>query len=130
VVAKPLGHVAWRHAERGSAAVLLMALAALTAALGLGGARLSAASLTMARAQTAADAAALAAADALARGRTPALTRRIASQTAAENGARLLDCDCQGTGATVTVAVALPRFLARAPAQARARAELRRKCTD
>lgn len=130
MVGKRSDYRAWWRAEPGAAAVLLVALAVLTTTLSLGAARLAAASLTVARAQTAADAAALAAADALARGRTPALTRRIAFQTAADNGARLLQCDCGGTSAIVTVAVALPRFLARAPAQARARAELRRKCPD
>jgi secretion/DNA translocation related TadE-like protein len=123
-------HFEWLRADRASVSLLLVALVVLTAALGLGGARVAAASLAVSRAQAAADAAALAGADALARGRTPAVSRRIASMTAADNGAQLLDCHCQGTGATVTVAVALPRFLARAPARARARAELRRECPD
>ncbi len=63
-----------------------------------------------ARAESAADAAALAAADALALGQGSARARDDALATAASNDARLVSCDCQGTDATVEVEVDLPAF--------------------
>jgi secretion/DNA translocation related TadE-like protein len=98
-----------RWSETGSAAVLVCVLAGLSAALALGLTRLAVASVAAARAETAADAAALAAAWELAAGRSEHDAARIAEASAAANGARLVDCDCRGPGATVKVAVLLPR---------------------
>ncbi|HEV8628114.1 MAG TPA: Rv3654c family TadE-like protein [Acidimicrobiia bacterium] len=118
-----------RGGSAGSAGVLLCAVVALAAVLTLGLGRLATAGLAVARAQTAADAAALAAAGELAAGRTPGEAERIASLTASANGARLLRCDCGGSAVIVAVTVTLP---ASGPAsglvRAAARAELHPEC--
>jgi secretion/DNA translocation related TadE-like protein len=115
--------------ERGSAGVLLCGVVAVTAALTLGLGRVATAVLATARAQTAADAAALAAAGELAAGRSVGEAERIASLTAAGNGARLLRCDCGGPAVVVAVTVTLPTA---GPAshmvRAAARAELHPEC--
>jgi secretion/DNA translocation related TadE-like protein len=118
-----------RARQQGSAAVLLVASAALAGALALGLGRLAAGAVAVARAETAADAAALAAAGELAAGRSGPVAARSAQATAAANGARLIDCHCRGRKAQVTVGVPLPRlpFLP-ALVTARARAELHPEC--
>lgn len=58
-----------------------------------------------ARAELAADAAALAAADGLALGEGPSEAARVAVQIAADNGARLTECDCDASPVTVGVEV-------------------------
>jgi secretion/DNA translocation related TadE-like protein len=98
-----------RRSEAGSAAVLVCALAGLSAVLALGVTRVGVASVATARAETAADAAALAAAHELAAGRSEREASRIAEASAVANGARLIDCDCRGPGATVKVVVRVPR---------------------
>jgi hypothetical protein len=80
---------------------------AVTAVLVLGLGRLASGILAVSRAQTAADAAALAAAGELVAGRTAGAAERTASLTAAANGARLLRCDCAGPAVTVHVSVTL-----------------------
>jgi secretion/DNA translocation related TadE-like protein len=115
--------------HRGSAGVLLCSLVALTAVLTLGIGRLTCGVVGRARAQTAADAAALAAAGELAAGRTGEQAERIASLTAAANGARLLHCFCGGPAVFVAVTVTLP--FSRPPSglvRASARAELHPEC--
>jgi secretion/DNA translocation related TadE-like protein len=115
-----------RRSERGSATVLVCALAGLSAALVLGLTRLAVATVTAARAQTAADAAALAAAQELVAGRSEQEAARIAKASAEANGARLLECRCRGRDATVKVAFPLirPGLLAvSANASARATAD-------
>lgn len=113
----------------GSAGVLLCGVVAVAAVLTLGLGRLATAGLAVSRAQTAADAAALAAAGELAAGRSAGEAERIASLTAAANGARLLRCDCGGPAVVVAVTVTLP---ASGPAsdlvRAAARAELHPEC--
>jgi secretion/DNA translocation related TadE-like protein len=105
-------------------AVLVIGLVLATAALRLGGAMVG-----RARAATAADAAALAAADALAAGRGSAAAVADARETAAGNDARLLSCSCAGTDARVVVEVDLPTFgLLRGTAVGRSRAEVRPEC--
>ncbi|MCA1847339.1 MAG: helicase [Actinobacteria bacterium] len=94
--------------QNGSAGVLVCGLVALTAVLTLGIGRLTSGIVGRARAQTAADAAALAAAGELAAGRTGEQAERIASLTAAANGARLLHCVCGGPAVLVAVTVTLP----------------------
>ena len=118
-----------RARQSGSAGVLLSAVMAMTAVFTLGLGRLAAGGLAVSRAQTAADAAALAAAGELAAGRNRAEAERIASLTAAANGARLLRCDCGGPAVVVAVTVTLPTS---GPAthlvRAAARAELHPEC--
>ena len=116
-------------ATRGSAGVLLCGVVAVTAALTLGLGRLGTAAVTKSRAQTAADAAALAGAGELAAGRSGGEAERIASLTAAANGARLLRCDCGGPAVVVAVAVTLPSSgPASGLVRAAARAELHPEC--
>lgn len=97
--------------ERGSASVLLMAALSFATVLVAFTADLSRASGTRGRAQLAADAAALAAAQELAipTGRAPA---EVADEYASRNGAELVACRCEaGTGeavATVELEVGLP----------------------
>jgi secretion/DNA translocation related TadE-like protein len=118
-----------RRSEAGSAAVVVCVLAGLAAALALGVTRLAVASVSVARAQTAADAAALAAARDLATGRSMREAARTAEATAVANGARFLGCDCRGPGATVRVSVLPPGpGLLSAPAMAEARAGFQPEC--
>ena len=74
--------------QRGSAGLLLCGVVAVVAVLALGLGRLAGGTRAKAGAQTAADAAALAAAGELVAGRTPRDAERTASTTAAANGAR------------------------------------------
>lgn len=91
--------------ERGGATIAVVAVFVVGMLLVMGAARVGAALVARARAQTAADAAALAAADALALGRDADGARADARATAADNGARLVDCACDGPRVTVTVEV-------------------------
>jgi secretion/DNA translocation related TadE-like protein len=86
----------------------------------LGAARLGTAVVARARADTAADAAALAAADMLALGRDGAAAEAAASQTAGANGARLVRCVCTGWFPSVVVEYAVPALGASARSTARA----------
>jgi len=118
-----------RSAPSGSAGVLLCGIVAVAAVLTLGLGRVATAGLAMSRAQTAADAAALAAAGELAGGRSGGEAERIASLTAAANGARLLRCECGGPAVVVAVTVPLPTSeLASGHVRAAARAELHPEC--
>ena len=114
---------------RGSAGILLCGVVALVVALTFGLGRLATGALAVARAQTAADSAALAAAGVLADGRTAGQAERTASLTADANGARLARCECGGPAVLVVVTVALP--FARpfsGLVKAAARAELHPEC--
>ncbi len=105
-------------------AVLVFGVLLVTGAARLGGALVG-----RARAETAADAAALAAADRLATGGGSAAARVAAERTAVSNDARLVSCDCAGASAAVVVEVDLPPLLALfGPARGRARAEVRPEC--
>ena len=118
-----------RGRQAGSAGVLLCGVVALAAALTLGFGRLATAGLAVSRAQTAADAAALAAAGELAAGRSAGEAERIASLTAVANGARLLRCKCGGPAVVVAVTVTLPSSgSASRLVRAAARAELHPEC--
>jgi secretion/DNA translocation related TadE-like protein len=98
----------------------------MAAVLALGAARLGGAIVARARADAAADAAALAAADMLALGRGERAAAVAAGETAADNGARLVDCDCAGRIATVRVEVTMEGLgRVAGPAGATARAEVR-----
>jgi secretion/DNA translocation related TadE-like protein len=115
--------------QNGSAGILACGLVALMAVLVLGLCRLATGVLAVARAHTAADAAALAAAGELAAGRSPQEAERTAFLTAAANGARLFRCDCSGPAVTVHVSVVLP-FSRPVSGQVRAaaRSELHPEC--
>jgi secretion/DNA translocation related TadE-like protein len=118
-----------RPTQAGSAGLLLCGVVALMAALTLGLGRLTSGGLARAKAQIAADAAALAAAGELAAGRTAGDAERTASVTAAANGARLLRCDCRGPAVVVEVTVILPfNRLLSGLVEAAARAELHPEC--
>lgn len=99
-----------RRHEGGSIALVVLAVVVVAAVLGLHVARLGAAAVGRARAQTAADAAALAAADMLALGRGPEVAARAAAETAAANGARLERCMCLSPRVSVVVAAESPTF--------------------
>jgi hypothetical protein len=78
---------------------------------------------------TAADAAALAAAGALALGKGEAGAQSAARDTAASNHARLVSCACSGTTADVVVEVDVPGLgVLGGVARGRARAEARPEC--
>ena len=118
-----------RGGPAGTAGVLLCGVVAVAAVLTLGLGRLATAGLAVTRAQTAADAAALAAAGELAAGRSGGEAERIASLTAAANGARLLRCDCGGPAVVVAVTVTLPTSgRGERLVRAAARAELHPEC--
>jgi secretion/DNA translocation related TadE-like protein len=110
------------RAERGAATIVVIGVFVLGMALMLGASRLGVAMLARARAETAADAAALAAADTLALGGDAAAASDQAAAVAEANGARLVGCDCGGRFATATVEVDVP-VLGRV-ARARSRAEV------
>jgi secretion/DNA translocation related TadE-like protein len=100
--------------ERGNVSVLMVAAVVLAAMLCLGLARLAHAATERARADSAADAAALAAADQLALGHSSSAAAAVARATAADNGAQLLDCTCRGAVAVVRVSLGDARAVARA----------------
>jgi secretion/DNA translocation related TadE-like protein len=105
-------------------AVLVVGLVLATGAARLGGALVG-----RARAESAADASALAAADRLALGGGAAAAQAAAARTAASNHARLVSCDCAGASAAVVVEVDLPPLLSVfGPARGRAKAEVRPEC--
>ena len=114
-----------RHRSRpeaqGNVSVLVTAVIVLAALLCMAVARLGSGVVEKARANNAADAAALAAADGLALGRLPARACAIARQTAIDNGARLLACSGGASPTHVTVAEVT---VAMGEARARARAEV------
>lgn len=117
-----------RRDVRGNVSVLVIAVMVVAFLLCTTVARLGRGVAEKSRANNAADAAALAAADGLASGAPPADACAAARQTAADNGARLLTCRCRAlsaergsTGsdaAEVTVAMGDARAWARAQVDA------------
>src|SRR6185437_14831455 len=91
--------------ERGNVTIIAVAVVALACMLCLGVARVSGAVGLKSRADTAADAAALAAADKLALGSSDDDARTAASAAAADNGATLMSCSCSADVAEVTVEI-------------------------
>jgi secretion/DNA translocation related TadE-like protein len=117
------------RAERGAVSVLMLAVLVVGLVLATGAARLGGALVGRARAESAADASALAAADRLALGDGSAAARAAADATATSNDARLVSCDCSGTTAEVVVEIDLPAWGAVfGPARGRAKAEVRPEC--
>ena len=109
-----------RARERGASTVVVIAVVAMGFVLVAGAARLGTALIARARADTAADAAALAAADMLALGQDSGAAEAAARDTAAANGAQLVRCSCAGRFPTVVVAVAAGSLGASAHSTARA----------
>jgi secretion/DNA translocation related TadE-like protein len=93
--------------DRGSVSIVAAVTIAVLAALTMGCADLTRALVAVGRADTAADAAALAAAQeiALPAGRTP---DAVAQEYAERNGATLVECDCDPGSAQAVVTVQLP----------------------
>ena len=112
-----------RAEERGAATIVVLGVVVLGLSICLLVARVGVAAVAGARAETAADAAALAAADMLALGRGRDAARLAAEQTAAANGARVVRCECRGPFVTVHVEIVVPAL--DASARARSRAEVR-----
>ena len=103
-----------RRGQRGSVSILMLALVGIAVMLCLGVGRVGGAAVLQARADTAADAAALAGADALALGRSPADAWRAARSAASLNQARLVSCSCAGAAAEVVVQIGRAHGHARA----------------
>ena len=102
------------RSERGGVATFGLVLVVLTGLVLIGLGRAGAAAARSARADTAADAAALAAADALARREGTPAARAAAEEAAADNGGTLERCDCADAHAEVVVRVGDARGRARA----------------
>lgn len=112
-----------RRRERGNVSVFAIAMIAIIGVFGVGLGRVGAAMTVQARAENAADAAALAAADTLALGGDAEAARFAARKWARANGAQLVECDCSGSEAEVEVEVPPIAGLSK-PGRARARAEV------
>jgi secretion/DNA translocation related TadE-like protein len=114
---------------RGSVSIVMLGVLVIGLVLSMGAAQLGGALVGRARADSAADAAALAAADSLALGHGSDAAQGAARETAANNDARLVSCDCAGTTAEVVVEVELPALGALfGPARGHAKAEVRPEC--
>lgn len=106
--------VSGEKSMRGNVSVFVAAFIVLTMLLGTAVGRLGGAVAEKSRANNAADASALAAADGLALGRSPAEACAIARDIAVSNDARLLTCRSDASAADVEIEID--------QAQARARA--------
>jgi secretion/DNA translocation related TadE-like protein len=111
--------------ERGNVTIIAVAGIALAFVLCIGVARVGAAVALQSRADTAADAAALAGADALALGHSSRDAADAARAAASDNGARLVVCSCAGDAAEVTVEI--DREIGHAHGHARADVDLSRE---
>jgi secretion/DNA translocation related TadE-like protein len=100
--------------ERGAVSILALAAVGISIVLCLGIGRVGGAAVLQARADTAADAAALAGADELALGRGPGAAVRAAREAASANRARLVSCSCAGDAAEVVVQIGRAHGHARA----------------
>lgn len=115
--------------ERGSVSVVMIAVLVLGLVLAMAAGRLGSAMIAKGRAETAADAAALAAADALALGRGSTAAVAAAHETAARNDATLVRCSCAGSVADVVVEVRVTGLSPIAgPARAHSRAQVDAGC--
>lgn len=95
------------NGERGSVSVLVAAIVAALVVLALGGADLARVLVTAADAQTAADGAALAAAQELAMP-SELEPAEVAEEFAVRNGAALIDCECARETFEAVVRVQIP----------------------
>jgi secretion/DNA translocation related TadE-like protein len=110
--------------EPGNVSIIALAGIVLAFVLCVGVARVGAAVVLQSRADTAADAAALAGADALALGGSARAATQAAEAAASDNGARLVECSC--AGAVAEVIVEIDREIGRAHGHARADVDLSR----
>ena len=94
--------------ERGSVSIVVASLAAVLLVLAMGAADVVQVLDAASRAQTAADAAALAAAQALALSERTIAPNDLAGEYALRNGATLESCECELGTFTATVSVRLP----------------------
>ncbi len=118
-----------RTDARGGVSIVMLGVLVVGLVLTMGAARLGGALTGRARAEAAADAVALAAADRLALGDGASAARQAATETAAANHARLVSCACSGTTAEVVVEVDVPAWGELfGPARGRAKAEVRPEC--
>lgn len=106
--------------DRGAVAILGLCIVVLAGLVLIGLGRAGSAAGRSARAETAADSAALAAALTLGHGGDTPAAALAAASAAADNGATLRRCDCNGHHAEVTVTIG--------DATGRARAEFDRPC--
>jgi secretion/DNA translocation related TadE-like protein len=111
--------------QRGNVSIIALAGVALAFVCCIGVARVGAAVVLQSRADTAADAAALAGADSLALGYSSRDATQAASAAASDNGARLVACSCSGDTAEVTVEI--DREIGAAHGHARADVDLSRE---
>ena len=112
------------RSEQGNVSVIALSGVGLALVLCLGVARVGSAVVLQSRADNAADAAALAGADALALGLTSRTAAEAARSAASDNGARLVTCACSGDVAEV--AVEMVGAVGRAHGHARAEVDLSR----
>jgi secretion/DNA translocation related TadE-like protein len=108
--------------ERGNVAILMLAVIVIAGACCIGVLRVANAAKQHARLESAADAAALAAADELALAHDGRAAFAAAQRVARANGVSLVDCTCIGASAQVTVQ--------RGRERARARAEVTTRTQD
>jgi len=116
---------AWAR-EHGNVSVMALAGVGLALVLCLGVAKVGAAVVLQSRADSAADAAALAGADALAFGHLPRVAVDAARAAAADNDASLVSCSCSGDVAEVVVRIGRAHGRARAVIDGRSRAAISR----
>jgi secretion/DNA translocation related TadE-like protein len=109
------------HDARGNVSIFVAAVIVVAMLLCTAVARLGSAATEKARANSAADASALAAADGLALGRSPSEACAAARGTASDNGARLVTCRCESSATGLLAADVTLEIDA---AKARARAEV------
>jgi len=100
--------------ERGNVSLIAVAGVGLALVLCLGVAKVGGAVVLQSRADSAADAAALAAADALALGNSAHAAEAAGRAAATANDARLESCTCDGDGAEVVVLIGRAHGRARA----------------
>ena len=112
------------RSEQGNVSVIALSGVGLALVLCLGVARVGSAAVLQSRADNAADAAALAGADALALGDTSRAAADAARSAASDNGALLVTCSCSGDVAEV--AVEMVGAVGRAHGHARAEVDLSR----
>ena len=100
--------------QRGNVSVLVIAVMVVAVLLCTAVARLGGAVASKSRANNAADAAALAGADALALGMTSSAAVAAAQAAASDNGAQLVSCTCRDGSAEVVVVLGRAHGRARA----------------
>jgi len=117
-----------REFLEGSVTIVLLSVVAIAALFAVFVGRLGTAAVARARAETASDAAALAAAIELAQGHSPVEARIAALRAAHRNGAQLVSCACSGDYAQVRVKVPLGSKNSSSTLTSTSRAQVRGHC--